>query len=540
MELIATLLGGLGLFLVGIKALGANLQLLAGRRVRAAVARATRGPMSSAVTGTLLGGLTQSSNAVTFIVTSLVQAGVLTLRAAMPIVAFANVGTAGLVMLATVDIRLAVLWLVGVVGFMSAFNLDGGGQFRPALSAMMGLGLLFLGLDLMKAGASPLREMPLLQEILSATGTAFLPPLLVGAAVTLVAQSSSTVTILALTLHGAGLIGFEQTVLAVYGASLGSGLAVLLVSTPLAGSARRLALFQALVKAAGAALFLVFFVLEQVLGIPLVLAATRLLAEDAPHRVGWVFLSLQLASALVVWPFGDRLERLLSPLAPETQGEALSRPRYLYDRALEDPSSALELVEREQLRLTAGLPLLLDSVREEGAERAVPRRELIVAHAQVERRISAFLAEVRMRGAGRELLDRAVAQEARLGGLETLRETLGEFGDSLEAAARLPDAAALRPTLTRLAEALHLILLQLADLAESGAPEEGAVLRELTSDRSDMMDGLRRRMARAEPELPHAAQELLFRTTAQFERAVWLVRRQALLLASEEVRGTAA
>ncbi|NKE47843.1 Na/Pi symporter [Roseomonas frigidaquae] len=532
MDLIATLLGGLGLFLVGIKGLATNLRALTGPRMRSVVARATRSRPASAATGLMLGGLTQSSNAVTFIVTAMVQAGVLPLRRALAITAFANPGTAGLVLLTTVDIRLAVLWLVGLVGLTSAFDLDRIGGLKPALGALLGLALMFLGLDLMRTDSGPLQELAANFRLTGATGLAL--AFLAGALVTLLTQSSSTVTILALTLHGAGLMTLEQTALAVYGACLGSGGAVLLVAASLRGSARRLAVFQALLKAASAALFLLLFLPEHLAGVPLVLAATGHLAEDAQHRIGLLFLLLQLAAALPGLAPAAPIEALLARLAPDSATETAGRPRYLHDQALEHPPTALDLVALEQQRLAARLPTLVDALRAEPEEAPAQRAGLLEASAALEQAIAHFLGEVLTRGGGRAHLERAVTLEAANAGLAALRETLADFAANVEAC--IAAGPALRPSLQTLAEALHLLLGELAGLTAAGDAEDAEMLRQLSDDRSDMMNGLRRRLAREEPELPMAARTLLFAATAQFERAVWLVRRQALLLRPEPAR----
>lgn len=530
METFASLVGGLGLFLIGIKAVGTNLQQLAGSRLRAALAAATRGPVATAGAGLVLGGLTQSSNAVTFITTSLVTAGLLRLRAALGVLAWANVGTAGLVMLATVDLRLAVLWVMGVVGFLSAFGLDRGGRLKPTLGALIGIGLLFLGLDLVKAGAAPLAQHEAVRETLALAGASLLAPFVIGLLVTMAAQSSATVTILALTLHEVGLLGFGQTVVTVYGASLGSGIAVLLLAAGVHGSARRLPAFQALFKAVGVALFGLLFLLEHLFGLPLVMHGLEVMFGDAAHRIGWLFLLLQLGGALPLVALLGPTERLLARLCPETEREALARPEFLYDRALDDPATALELVEREQIRLLQRMPRLLEPLREEAAMPGPARRELFAATASVERAAAQFLSELLARGGTRRVLERAVTLENRAGLLAALRETLGEFGDTVQAASAMP---ALTPLLARLVEALHLLLEQLAELGSTPQDEDAALLLALTADRSEMMDQLRRRLARAEPELSHAGQDLLFRATAQYERAVWLARRLTLVLAPE-------
>ncbi len=74
---------------------------------------------------------------------------------------------------------------------------------------------------------------------------------------------------------------------------------------------------------------------------------------------------LQLASALTLMPVLGPTEQLLARLAPGTEAEALARPRYLYDRALADAATALELAERDEARLLARLPATLDSLRED-------------------------------------------------------------------------------------------------------------------------------------------------------------------------------
>ncbi|MGX9965154.1 Na/Pi symporter [Roseomonas sp. F4] len=525
-DLLAALLGGIGLFLIGIKGLGTHLKSLAGQRMRAVATQATRGPLASAATGLLLGGLTQSSNAVTFILTALVQSNVLSLRQALPLAAFANPGTAGLVLLATIDIHLAVLWVIGLVGLMGALNFDRDHRFKPALGALLGLALIFLGLDLVKEGAAPLRAW---QGMAGPQGGFGLPlAFLAGAAVTLLAQSSSTVSILALTLHASAVIGLDQAALAVCGASLGSGGAVLLLAAGLHGAARRLVVFQALLKAAGALLFLALLLLEQASGLPLLMAALSSWLPEASGRIGVLFLLLQLASALIGIAAPGRTLALLARLCPDSAAEQAARPRYLYDRALDHPPTALDLVAREQLRLVRRLPGLVDPLRAEPERPAGEAARAQQAGATLERAIATFLAEAIARGGGRAVLDRAVTLEAANAGLGALRETLGDF--ALTASQAPP---ALRETTQRMAEALHLLLGQLAELAQTGDTEDAAMLRDLADDRGGMMDGLRRRLVQDGSAWPPATRAALFAATAQFERAVWLLRRHTVLLLPE-------
>lgn len=512
MDILAGLLGGLGLFFLGVKGLSGQLTAMAGGRMRTAMAKGTRGPVQAALLGLTLGFLTQSSNAVTFITASMRSAGMIEPRRVLPLIAWANVGTAGLVMITTLELRVAALWLLGLAGFASYFATDGGGRWRPLLTALAGLGLMLLGLSLIQANAKPLRDIEIIRTVLAFAGDAWLPPFLIGALVALVAQSSSTVSILAITLKAAGLLSFDQAVATIYGASLGSGLAVMLMAGGLKGTARQPVLWQATLRTAGAAIFLLMLELERDFDIPLVLWVVEHLASDLDTQLALIFLFLQMITALLVAPFHKPLEKLLERWAPTSQEEMQSRPRYLYPQALEDAPSALELVAAEQRRLVEQLPPLLDPVREETAGEA-PRSAAGMAALEAE--IARFITSLLAREMPAEALHDAVRLQARLGLLTALRETVSEYVATAEG---LVEDGRAGPV-SAMAETLHLLLEELREVGDEAAANW---LAELASDRGEMMQRLRRQMA-------GAAQERFFALTGLFERAVWLIRRLALL-----------
>ena len=524
LDIIASFLGGLGLFLAGVHGLGVQIQQMAGRRLRLAVVHATRGGMSAALSGAVLGALTQSSSAVTVISASLVQAGTLPLRRAIPVVAWCNLGTTVLVMLAALDLRVAALWLLGTTGCALAFG-PAGGRWKGVLGAIFQLGLIFLGLALLKAGAAPLGDSLAVREALLRAGDSLALPFALGAATTMIAQSSSVVTVLAIALANVGLLDAPQAGMAVCGASLGSGLSVLLVGSGLRGAARRLATFQVLFKVLGAVLLALPFLSREALpDLPASLAEIGL-----PQRLSLLFVALQLLPALLVAPFHRFMPALLERLSPATPEEALSLPEYLYEGALEDVPTALDLVGREQARLLGRLPGLLDAVRDEGGGSPLPRAALSATSVAVERSVGTFLQEILGRGCPREELERALALENLNGLMGALRETVAEQAGVLEAIARRGADDPLGGLVGPLAESLHLLLTELHETALTGDAGSAATLSELSADRSVMMDGIRRRLARADG----AAQDgldLLFRATSLFERAVWLIRRSALLL----------
>lgn len=509
MEALAQVFGGLGIFLLGVKGLSGPLASLAGPRVRAMMARGTRGSLQAGALGFGMGVLTQSSQAVTFIIASMRAAELIGPRRALPMLAWANVGTAGLVLVATLDLRLVALWLLGVIGMGMIFQDRGEGRWRPFLAAGGSLGFMLLGLGLLKLGAVPLREEPWAQALLAMAAGLWLPAFVFGALATMVVQSSSTVAILAITCKAAGLISQDQAVAAIYGASLGSGLAVWLIAGRLEGSARQPGLYQAMLRALGALLFLGLLLLERELNVPLVIAWAGWVTASPDLQLAVIFLLLQISVALLVAPLNRPMERWLSRLAPPSAREALARPRYLYARAVEDPPSALALAEAEQGRLLERLPTILDPVRAEAA--AGPSDA--VATAALEAAIGRFLSALLRQELSDDVLREAVRLRERLGLITTLRHTLEDFVTALAEVTPIPGPVA------AMIEALHLITEELHAMRDA---EAAAWIVEIAADRGEMMRGLRRNAA-------GTTDERLFLLTGLFERSVWLARRLALL-----------
>ena len=170
LNVLASILAGLGLFFIGIKELAANLSQLAGRGLRLWVALSTGSYAMRALTGILAGALTQSTSGVTVILMSLVTADLITLRRATPILVWANVGTAALVLLVAIDIHLFVLALTAVAGFCYYLDLDRSPRWRLLVSALFSISLLFLGLELMRVGTDKLARDRLGSRLSSSCG----------------------------------------------------------------------------------------------------------------------------------------------------------------------------------------------------------------------------------------------------------------------------------------------------------------------------------------------------------------------------------
>lgn len=275
MDPVITILGGLGLFFIGVKLIGENLKRMAGKRFRAFARRTTDSPPLAALLGTLSGALTQSTSAVTFIATGLVAAGLAETRKVMPLVVWANLGTVVLVMAATLNLRDFILILLTLTGLCYFLDLHKGPQWRPLLGALLGLCLLFLGLDMVKSGAAPARSIEIVQEFVTFSATSLFIAFLTGTLLTLVTQSSATVSVIAVTLVSTGILGMDQTVMIIYGSGVGSGLSVWFLASNISGTPKQLVNLQMTTKMAGALILVPLFLLEKGTGVPLFSPGSR-------------------------------------------------------------------------------------------------------------------------------------------------------------------------------------------------------------------------------------------------------------------------
>jgi phosphate:Na+ symporter len=526
-EILITIFAGLGLFFTGIRLIGHNLKQMTGRRLRALVGKAVADNRSATLYGLAAGAVMQSVNAVIFLLSTLVSTGVITTRQALPLINWANLGTSMIVLVAAVNLHLAVLMMVGLTGVAYYLRLDQSARYRHLVGLLLGLGLLFLGIDFIKTGAAPLKYAAWMQDLLKPTAQSVSLGFLLGVAVTLVAQSSSTVSVVAMTLAAAGVLDVAHGSAVVMGAGLASGISAWLLGHNLPGSARQLVVYQLILKTSGVAAFSALLMLEVFTGWPMLLAAFRALGLSPAMALAAVYVLLQIISDLAVHPFHHAIEHFLAHRHPPTDEEVLGKPHFLTDQGLAEPETALTLVDCEHHRLLQDLPRFVDPLRADGPDAAYTAEVLLSAGTAVARECDHFITALADQHRSRDVLERTIVLRERNDLIMGLQETVHDFH---MAAATPNPPEPVRDLLHSLTESLHLILELLADTHNNPDSDDLDMLRTLTQDRSDMMDSVRKRLLSLGESLPTTHQQTVFACTTLFERAVWLVRRHVLSL----------
>ncbi len=515
-------LAGLGFFLAGLYMLSEAIRALAARYIRTVLMTISKLPLSGPVMGILLGALTQSTSAATFVCMGLLNSRAVTFRAALSITAWTGVGTSALVFLASIDLRVAALSALALVAVFYLAALHRHESGRRSAELLVAIGLLLLGLAMVKETGQDLQRNAWAQEFFVFSSTSWVYGFLIGLVITLVMQSSSTVSVIAVALGAAGLLPLPSALVIVCGANLGSGLSVVLVSSHLTGLPRQLAVWQAAVKGLGSVAILVPVVAFLFLGS---LPEPASFGMSLPMVVALTYLTLNLAGAFLATALHRPLVKLLEAIAPVDADKQQYEPEFLIDEAAEDPETALMLARREYARLVALLPLALAPLRpgeDAGMLRLgnAHRRRLALELAdQIESFVSLAVTSHPQNSdvGGLLLLQRHNGQ------LKSLIDTLHGYVEELET---LKDPAlheiAMRASMT---ETLHFLLGLIADHANDGGDTE--MLERLTRNRSDLMTRFRSEIVKQE-SMTNANREALFVATGLFERMVWLVRELAV------------
>ena len=520
LESLPLFLTGLVFFFLGLDGVKASLKGLASRSMRRRARAAVSSPLRAAALGVTFGALSQSATAVSFLLAGLVSAGLLPLTRALSVVAWANPGTAILAFLAAVNLNLATLWLIGLAGLglrNRRFKAAGAG-----LGAVLGIGFLLFGLTQLKRAAAPVQEAEWFATISVALNGSLVLGFIAGALLRVVIQSSSAIVVILIALCGKGLLGVEQAMMVIHGTGVGIGLSVILLGQGLRGEALRISYWQAVLNACSASMlaaWMLFAATDILPSLPQLLSIAPVGIET---ELALGFLLQMLLCPLVGWLLRGRADRILSTLAPEAAEDALARPRYLDEGVLEDSEIAMDLVRREQARVLAALPALLDRARlDDAAATGLDHREVRASLDALGGEIAGFLADL---ATNERNHDRGVQIASAIARQQALAELVESVDDMTAAIHRLPADSIARMLGGGLAEATDVLLGTLRDCLDRTDPSDRELLDAMTSDRGDQMESVRRNAVGAEFGSPEDQANILY-ATSLFERTVYLARR---------------
>jgi len=373
------LLGGVGLFLFGIKLMGESLQDLAGDRMRRLISALTSSPVKGVIVGALITALIQSSSATTVMTASFVHAGLMTLKQSVGVIMGAAIGTTITAQLIAFKIKEFALPLIGFGMLFAVFGRSKRQKFIG--NCIVGFGLLFVGMQTMENAMSFLRDR---QDIFLAFQHHPLLGVLAGTVLTMLVQSSSATVGLTIVMASQGLLTIDSAIPILFGDNIGTTITAVLASVGLNRSARQSALAHVLFKVIGVLLFLAFLGPFRQL--------VLLTSTDIARQLANAHTIFNVLNTLLFLPFVEPFVRLVRAIIPDVGGAILMGPRFL-DRNLisASPIAAVEAVRKELVRM--GL-LALDMIRDVRTAFLENDRRMIEQVLQTERVVNELTREI--------------------------------------------------------------------------------------------------------------------------------------------------
>lgn len=349
MELLIPLLGGLGLFLYGMTVMSEGLEKSAGNKLEKIIEKLSSNIFKGVFVGAIVTMIIQSSSATTVMVVGFVNAGIMSLTQAIGIIMGANIGTTITAQLVSIDISalapIAIALGVGIKLFSKKNKQIIIGEI------ILGFGILFLGMELMKDALKPLRELPAFIDMISGIGAGTLmgtiKGFMIGLIVTGIVQSSSATTGIMVALAMAGVLPIESAFPILLGTNVGTCVTALLSSISANRTAKRAALMHLLFNVIGTIIFITFFS-------KITIAIVSGISDDPARQLANAHTLFNVVNTILLLPFAGLIVKAVSvilPMTPDEKEASTFGVKYLDDRILETPTIALGQAMKEVLHM---------------------------------------------------------------------------------------------------------------------------------------------------------------------------------------------
>lgn len=456
---IIQLIGSLGLFLFGMTLMSESLQKMAGSKLRNVMASMTSNPFKRVLTGMTITAIVQSSAATTIMVVSFVNAGLLTLGSGIGVIMGANIGTtisAWIVALFGFSFNIAGIAIpLMAVGFV--LNMFKNKTCKTVSSFIFGFSLMFLGLGSLKEAAGVLFAGDGIQNVLASLTTnpnfgKVLLFLLIGTILTILFQSSAATMALTMTLVAMGVLPFQLAAAMVLGENIGTTITANIAASVGNVSARRAAMAHTVFNVFGVIWVLCLFKpflklicsIVGLFGLPSPMATDFLAADPDTVRTALLYSVATLHTIfnvtntlILIW-FVPFIEKLVSVIIPNPQGEEEFRLKYISGGVLSTPELSLAEARQEIVHFGQicykGFGYVRQAIMEQDKNKFNPINEKLIKYEditdKIEFEIAQYLNEVSKGEVSSEAEDRIKAMYKMIGEMESL-------GDSGEAIGRM-------------------------------------------------------------------------------------------------------
>ena len=323
---ILSLLGGLALFLYGMQMMSNGLEAAAGNKMKQILEKLTSNRFKAVLVGAAITAVIQSSSATTVMVVGFVNSGLMTLNQAVWIIMGANIGTTITGQLIALDMG-AIAPLIAFLGVACIMFMKSE-RARHIAGIFAGLGVLFIGMDMMSASMAPLRDSEMFMNFM----TNFSNPLvgiLVGAVFTAVIQSSSASVGILQALAATGMIPLSSAVYVLFGQNIGTCITAVLASIGTKTNAKRTTVIHLSFNIIGTTIFTILCMVT-----PFV-SWMEAFNTDPVAQIANTHTVFNIVTTLLLLPFGNILAEFATKILPENDKEEETVQKLMYIRPFE-------------------------------------------------------------------------------------------------------------------------------------------------------------------------------------------------------------
>ena len=307
------LLGGLALFLYGMQMMSTGLEAAAGNKMKVILEKLTANRFVGVAVGALITAIIQSSSATTVMVVGFVNSGMMTLKQAVWIIMGANIGTTITGQLIALDVG-AVAPFIAFLGVAAIVFLKNE-KVHHVGEILAGLGILFIGMDMMGAAMKPLGESAEFVSLLTKFENPILG-ILAGTLFTALIQSSSASVGILQALAGSGVIGLNSAAFVLFGQNIGTCITALLASVGTGRNAKRTTVIHISFNIIGTIIFTILCLVT-----PLISLVQGWTPDNAPAQIANLHTMFNVVTSILLIPFGEWLTKLANVILKDKPEE---------------------------------------------------------------------------------------------------------------------------------------------------------------------------------------------------------------------------
>ena len=341
-RIIIELMGGLGLFIYGMKLMGDGLENAAGEGLKSILEKVTSNRLMGVAIGAIVTAVIQSSSATTVMVVGFVNAGLMSLAQAAGVIMGANIGTTITAQLVAFKLDQVAPIFVFVGAAMVMFARAK--KRREIGNIILGFGILFTGMGIMSSAMHPIAGSPVFTEVLVAIGDNWFIGIIAGAAITALLQSSSATTGILIALATTGAINIGIALPIVFGCNIGTCITAIIASIGTNKTAHKAALLHLIFNVVGTVIFLPF------LG-KLGSFVQTTSPGDVSRQIANAHTVFNIINTALLLPFTTYIIKFINKVIPCEDKTEKMGSKYIDDRVLETPVIAAGQVIKETIRM---------------------------------------------------------------------------------------------------------------------------------------------------------------------------------------------